>query len=188
MDDLKKLLEAILFSTPKPISLKDLVKITESSSLEIEEKLMEIKDDFKDKGFNLVYNNLGYIFLSKKEYSPWIRKISGVKKIKLSNAAMEIIAIVAYQQPVTRAEINSIRQQDSDAVVRQLLEKGLLSVSGRKKGTGGAQLLETSNFFLEVFNLKSIEELPPLDEIKSLYRDKIVSKQLNLVDLDDEIE
>lgn len=185
MDDNKKLIEALIFSTPKPIGIKDLVKITGLSSSEIEEIVDILKKDFEDHGFNLVRTNFGFQFRTKDEFAPWIRKISGVKKIKLSNAAMEVLAIVAYKQPVTRAEINSLRQQDSDSIVRQLLERGLLVISGKKKGTGGAQLLETSKFFLEIFNLKSLDDLPPLDEIKTLYRDKIVSKQLDLVELDE---
>ena len=91
----------MLFATPKPITVKELVKITGSPSVEIEAVLMEIDKDFKEKGFVLIRNHYGYQFRTKEEFAPWLRKIAGVKKIKLSNAAMEVLAIVAYKQPIT---------------------------------------------------------------------------------------
>ncbi len=178
----KNLIEALLFTSPRPLTIRELSKIVEKTPEEVESLLDELLKEYEGRGIKVVKLENGYHFVTDNEFAPWIRKLHGVKKLRLSRAALEVLAIVALKQPITRAEINELRKsQTSEAVIKQLLEKGLIKIAGKKAGTGGAQLFETTELFLRVFNLKSIEDLPSFEEIED-FIEKSREPQLKLID------
>ena len=122
-----------------------------------------------DRGFELVEISNGYQFRSKPEFADEIVNYNKeIKKFRLSKASLEVVAIVAYKQPITRVEIEQIRGVDCSGVINLLLDKRLLEIRGRKDVPGKPFLYATTNEFLETFNLKSLKELPTLKEIEDL--------------------
>ena len=168
----KSILEAILFAASEPISVKQFQHaIPEISVREIRRVLSELRDDYQEmnRSFCLIEIANGYQICTRPEYSEWIRKfyIQQVR-VTLSPSALETLAIVAYKQPVTRADVSSIRGVNSDSVISALIEKDLVCVSGRKEGAGRSLLFSTTDIFLQQFGLKDPSELPSLDEIEQL--------------------
>jgi len=170
--NLRDILEGLLFAANAPISIKQFQKVLKDSlamsHAEIQKVLESLKGDL-DQGkrcYELVEVFGGYQFQTRTIYSPWIRKIRTVQKNeRLSKSALETLAIVAYKQPLTRAEIEEIRGVNVDGVMRHLLDKGLVYPSGKKDIPGKPTLYSTSKSFLSQFGLKSIQELPPLTEM-----------------------
>jgi segregation and condensation protein B len=112
----------------------------------------------------------GYRIMTRKEYEPWIHRLYQERgKAKLSKSALETLAIIAYNQPVTRVEVDNIRGVNSDYTIRTLLDKKLIEVKGRREGPGRPLLYTTTKYFLEYFGLNSIEDLPSLDEIEEIF-------------------
>jgi len=184
-ENLKELIEALLFASPKPLSVSEISRIVEESAELVENTLRKLEGEYRKRGIRIIKVENGYHFVTAEEFSPWIRKIRDIKKIKLSRAALEVLAIVALKQPVTRAEINELRGQNSDAVVKQLVERNLLKIVGKKPGSGGAQLFAVTDNFLKMFNLKSVKDLPSFEELKELaLADRPVQQELSI----DEIE
>ena len=168
----KSILEAILFAASEPISVKQFQHAIPGISVrEIRKVLSELRDDYQEmnRSFCLIEIANGYQICTRPEYSEWIRKfyIQQVR-VTLSPSALETLAIVAYKQPVTRADVSSIRGVNSDSVISALVEKDLICVSGRKEGAGRSLLFSTTNTFLQQFGLKDPSELPSLDEIEQL--------------------
>jgi segregation and condensation protein B len=168
----KSILEAILFAASEPISVKQFQHAIPGISVrEIRRVLSELRDDYQkmNRSFCLIEIANGYQICTRPEYSEWIRKfyIQQVR-VTLSPSALETLAIVAYKQPVTRADVSSIRGVNSDSVISALVEKDLICVSGRKEGAGRSLLFSTTDTFLQQFGLKDPSELPSLDEIQQL--------------------
>ncbi len=168
----KSILEAILFAASEPISVKQFQHAIPGISVrEIRRVLSELRDDYQEmnRSFCLIEIANGYQICTRPEYSEWIRKfyIQQVR-VTLSPSALETLAIVAYKQPVTRADVSSIRGVNSDSVISALIEKDLVCVSGRKEGAGRSLLFSTTDTFLQQFGLKDPSELPSLDEIEQL--------------------
>ena len=168
---LKKILEALLFTMAEPVPLKTLAKALEEPTpdSEIEEALTELKKDLllEDRGFELVEVANGYQLRSKVEYAPWIKRLVSLRAPRLSRSAMEALSIIAYKQPITRIEIEQIRGVDSSSVLKTLLERRMIRILGRKDVPGHPMVYGTSRLFLEVFGLKSLSQLPSIDENES---------------------
>lgn len=167
---LKSILEAILFAASEPISMKQFQDAMPGlDKRAIRQGLAELSDDYQkmDRSFHLVEIANGYQICSRPEYSEWIQKFyTRQVRVTLSPSALETLAIVAYKQPVTRADVAAIRGVNSDSVLNSLVEKGLVSIAGRKEGR--SLLFTTTNEFLQQFGLKDASELPSLDEIDEL--------------------
>ena len=165
---LKLIIEALLFVSDKPITLgqmKDALDTSDTSL--IKEAIKELKQEYEQNhSFRIREVAGGYQLVTDPEYAPWLRKLfqSG-RKERLSRPALETLAIIAYKQPITRAEIEGIRGVDVDGVIKTLLEKGLIRIAGRKKTVGRPILYATTRKFLEYFGLNSLDELPPLEEL-----------------------
>jgi len=114
----------------------------------------------------------GYQFRTRPDISAWIRKIKGVKPGSLSPAAMETLAVIAYRQPVLKADIDRVRGVDVSGALKGLLEKKLIKMLGRKDVPGRPMMYGTSREFLEIFNLKDLGELPTLRELKELQEEE----------------
>ena len=171
-NDLKKIIEAIIFTSNKPVTIKELkFYFKEIDTKELRTILKElIKDwDQAERGFSLVEVSNGYQLRTKSEYSDEIINFNKeIKKFRISKASLEVLAITAYKQPLTRLEIEQIRGVDCSGVINQLLDKRLLEIRGRKDVPGKPFLYGTTSEFLETFNLKNLKDLPTLQEIEDM--------------------
>jgi len=162
------LIEAVLFLENEPVDLKTLLRITRLSSAVIEESLKHLKDRYNDSlhGMELIEIADGFMLYPKKIYWDFLKNHYGKKNAgKLSKAALETLSIIAYSQPVTRAEIESIRGVSADGMVKLLLEKNLIKEAGKKNAPGKPVQYGTTREFLKMFKLKSIADLPKLNEV-----------------------
>ncbi len=167
-------IEAILFAANQAVSIKELKacldKLEEQdiSATLIKEQLELLMNKFNDEyySFELVHISGGYRFLSKGNYHKTISVYMNQKaKRRLSNAAMETLSIIAYKQPITKAEIEQIRGVNCDYSVQKLLEKELISIEGRSNAPGRPILYGTSQQFMDYFGLKSPKDLPKLKDV-----------------------
>jgi len=169
--NVKNIIEVLFHSSPGPLSQKDLNHVLGDNKVKLKEVVTELNKEYKESSKGLVIEKIagGYQLLSKKEYHFYIEKLlKEVKKPRFSRAAMETLSIVAYKQPVTRAEVEHIRGVDSSGVIKNLLDKGLLAIKGRDDALGRALLYATTPMFLELFGLDSLKDLPTLDELTEL--------------------
>jgi len=167
---LKSILEAILFAASEPISIEQFQDaLPEVGKRAIRKALTALQDDYQeiDRSFHLVEIANGYQVCTRPEYSEWIQKFyTRQVRVTLSPSALETLAIVAYKQPITRADVAAIRGVNSDSVLNSLVEKRLVRITGRKEGR--ALLFSTTDEFLQQFGLKDASDLPSLDEIDEL--------------------
>jgi len=162
----KSIVEALLFVADKPLSIEQIKAVVEAGKSEIKLSLEELKKEYElNHSFRVREVAGGFQLVTDPVYAHWLRKFfQGGRKGRLSKAALETLAIVAYKQPITKPEMEQIRGVDVDGVVRKLLEKGLVRISGRKNVIGRPLMYATTKRFLEYFGLNSLEELPDLDE------------------------
>ncbi len=169
MEREKALIEAILFLEVEPIEVRTIAKITGLSREQVEQVLDEIGRDCAgtDRGLELVTVAGAVRFVPKKDLWPRLRERFGRKREgRLSRAAMETLSIIAYSQPITRSEIESLRGVTADSMIRQLLDRGLIKETGKKDAPGRPTQYGTTREFLQHFNLQSIADLPRLDEVE----------------------
>jgi segregation and condensation protein B len=170
--DLAAVLEALLFVSSEPVTVSRLATaIGAVSKAEVEEALNQLEQDLaqEGRGIQLVKLAGGYRLVTKAEYAPWLKRLDKAKAAqKLSRSALESLAIIAYKQPLVRAEIEEIRGVETSGVLRTLLERKLVRIVGRKEVPGRPIMYGTTKFFLEHFGLQDITQLPPLREFKEL--------------------
>lgn len=166
----KSILEAILFAASEPISVEQFQAVLpELDKRAIRRELDELRQDYQEmrRSFRLVEIANGYQICTCPQYAEWIQKFyTRQVRVTLSPSALETLAIVAYKQPITRADVAVLRGVNSDSVLNSLLEKGLVRIAGRKAGR--SLLFSTTDEFLQQFGLKDASELPSLDEIDEL--------------------
>jgi segregation and condensation protein B len=169
VNSLAKLLEAALFASPRPIPAEELAALdAEVSVKDVRAALEELRALFDDggHGVELVEQGGGWQILTRPEYTEAIERARmAVRPQRLSGAALETLAIIAYRQPIGRAEIADIRGVDAGAILKSLLERGLVEVVARGEGLGRPLLYGTTPLFLEQFALRHLEELPRVDEL-----------------------
>lgn len=169
MNPLAKLLEAALFASPRPIATDELAALDpEASPAALQSALDELREhyDVDGHGVALVEVGGGWQVLTRPEYTEAIERAQmAVRPQKLSPAALETLAIIAYRQPIGRAEVAEIRGVDVGAVIKSLHERGLIDVVGRAEGLGRPLLYGTTTMFLEQFGLRHLAELPRVDEL-----------------------
>ena len=161
------LVEAVLFLESEPLSVKMISNKSQLSEEVVEQCLDKLKERYnsEDSGVELVMITGGWCLAPKKEYWDVLKELYGSKREgHLSKSAMETLAIIAYSQPITRAEIESIRGVGVDNMVRLLLDRNLIKEVGKKEAPGRPILFGTTKEFLKLFRLNSISELPKLDE------------------------
>ncbi len=165
---LKPILECILLVSDAAVEFDRLAALfPETDPTEIRQALEALKTEYDDRqaGICLVQVAGGYQIRTRPEYADWIQQFLKPRPQRLSAAAMETLAIVAYRQPILRSEIEFIRGVDCGAVLRQLLERRLIRIAGRKPIAGRPLIYATGKRFLEVFGLNDIRDLPRLKEI-----------------------
>jgi segregation and condensation protein B len=170
--ELKAMLEAILFVSADPIPAARLVTVLGNVTKgEVQQALDLLAHDMEQdgRGIQLAHIAGGYRLVTKQEYAPWIKRLDKAKSAqKLSRSALESLAIIAYKQPLVRAEIEEIRGVETSGVIRTLLERKLVRIVGRKEVPGRPIMYGTTKFFLEHFGLQDLTQLPPLREFKEL--------------------
>jgi len=164
----QSIVEALLFASgDEGLSLKQLVTVLDLEEQEVVEIMKDLEKGYREKerGIELVEVAGHYQLTTKKEHAPYLKRlVETPANTSLSQAALETLAIIAYRQPITRAEVEEIRGVKTERPIHTLVTKALIKEVGRAEGTGRAILYGTTKEFLEYFGLKSIEELPPLPD------------------------
>jgi segregation and condensation protein B len=188
MVSLKAVVEALLFSAPRPLSTKEVLQVLKAGAEYLEEEnplpeldkiqepeiravLAGLAQEYTDLGraFQLVEQVAGWQLTSRPEYQVWVRQLfPELRPTRLSAPALETLAIIAYRQPITRADIEAIRGVAVDGLMQKLLDAGLVKISGRADIPGRPLLYETTQHFMEHFGLKTLEELPNATELRQL--------------------
>lgn len=168
-DQAKRIIEALLFVSDKPVSidaLKDVLKEVEPT--QIRELIEELNGEYSSQGRSFSIKEIagGFQMLTDPLYSRWISALYKRPPDRLSGPSLETLAIIAYRQPITRADIEAIRGVNIDGVVKTLEDRNLIKTKGRVDGPGRPILYGTTSEFLKHFGLKSLEELPKLKEFK----------------------
>ncbi len=184
---LSQVVEALLFSAQKPLSPRDLCtaikaagnddelapnEFASGNEAEIAATLEQLKIEYIDQGraFRLVEKADGWQLASDPVYAPWVRQLfPATKPARLTPPALETLAIIAYRQPITRADVEAVRGVAIESVLQTLMERGLVKISGRADVPGRPLLYETTQFFLDHFGLRNLNELPNAEELKRRY-------------------
>lgn len=166
-DSLEQKLEAMLTVALEPISVEELADVVDANAAEVALLLRTLRQEFLDarRGFQLVELASGWVMQSAPEVAEWVTKFANRDvSHRLSSAALETLAIVAYRQPVSRAQITALRGVNVDGVVRLLEQRGYVEERGRAGGPGQPILYGTTELFLDRLGLASLRELPPIEE------------------------
>ena len=186
--ELTRIVEALLFSAQKPLTTKELAsairgagkdedppmpnEFSRANDAEIAAALEELKIDYiqQQRAFQLVEKADGWQLASDPAYAEWVRQLfPAAKPQRLSPPALETLAIVAYRQPITRADIEAVRGVAVEGVLQSLMERGLVKIAGRAEVPGRPLLYETTQFFLDHFGLRNLDELPNAEELRKRY-------------------
>ncbi|MCW4680482.1 SMC-Scp complex subunit ScpB [Bacillus pumilus] len=163
----KAIIEALLYAAgDEGLTKKQLISVLEVEEAALLDMMSAVKEEYQkqERGIELIEYADSYMLLTKKEYSIYLKKLVETPSKGLSQAALEVLAIVSYKQPITRSEVEEIRGVKSERVLHSLVAKALLCEVGRADGPGRAILYGTTPTFLEQFGLKALDELPPLPE------------------------
>lgn len=163
----KAIIEALLYAAgDEGLTKKQLMSVLEVEEAALLDMMSAVKEEYQkqERGIELIEYADSYMLLTKKEYSIYLKKLVETPSKGLSQAALEVLAIVSYKQPITRSEVEEIRGVKSERVLHSLVAKALLCEVGRADGPGRAILYGTTPTFLEQFGLKALDELPPLPE------------------------
>lgn len=171
LDRMRGIIEAIIFAAERPVSLDVLAEVFEDvSKKELETLLETMVSDWRamNRGFQLNAVAGGWQFRTRAEMAPWLQRLRQERPSKLSRAALEAMSIIAYKQPMTRPEVDDLRGVDSAGVIKNLLERGLIKIVGKKDAPGKPVVYGTTDRFLEVFSLRDLGSLPSLRDLKEL--------------------
>jgi len=180
MENISAIIEALILASESPLTLEKICSILDGvEKTEVQEALGKLITDYEERQSGISVQEVagGFQFRTRPELSAWVKKLKGTKPASLSPAALETLAIVAYRQPIVKAEIESIRGVDVSAPLKGLLEKKLIRIVGRKDVPGKPIIYGTTKKFLEVFNLKELADLPTMREMKELTGQQEVYEQ-----------
>ena len=181
---LDRIIEALLFSAQNPLTARELVaaikgagvdeatapnEFTRTTESAVAAALEQLKIEYIEQGraFQLVEKAEGWQLASEPAYAPWVRQLfPAARPARLTSPSLETLAIVAYRQPITRADIEAVRGVAVDGVLQSLMERGLVRIAGRAEVPGRPLLYETTQFFLEHFGLRNLDELPNSEELR----------------------
>jgi len=179
---LSRVIEALLFSAQKPLSIREITTAIKTADdelspnefsrvreAEVAAALEQLKIDYVEqhRAFQLVEKAEGWQLATDTQYAQWVRQLfPAAKPARLSAPALETLAIIAYRQPITRADVEAVRGVNIDGVLQTLMERGLVKIAGRAEIPGRPLLYETTQFFLDHFGLRNLEELPNVEELR----------------------
>ena len=182
---LTKVVEALLFSAQKPLSIREIATAIKSAGAEDELSpnqfvrvgeaevagaLEQLKVEYieQERAFQLNEKAEGWQLATDPKYARWVRQLfPAPKPARLSAPALETLAIIAYRQPITRADVEAVRGVNIDGVLQTLMERGLVKIAGRAEIPGRPLLYETTQFFLDHFGLRTLDELPNVEELRT---------------------
>ncbi len=182
--NLSQVVEALLFSAQKPLNAREIAtaikaagaedelvpnEFAKTNEAEVAAALEQLKIDYieQQRAFQLVEKAEGWQVASDPQYANWVRQLfPAVKPARLTPPSLETLAIIAYRQPITRGDVEAVRGVAIDSVLQTLMERGLVKIAGRAEVPGRPLLYETTQFFLEHFGLRDLDELPNSDELK----------------------
>lgn len=182
-----RVIEALLFSAQKPIASREIVAALKAAGneddlqpnefakvreAEVAAALEQLKVEYieQQRGFQLVERADGWQFATDPKYAPWIQQLfPAPKPARMSSPALETLAIIAYRQPITRADVEVVRGVTIDGVLQTLMERGLVKIGGRAEIPGRPLLYETTQLFLDHFGLRTLDELPNVEELRTRY-------------------
>lgn len=172
---MKSALETMMFMWGEPLEVKDAAEVLEAEKAEVRELFRELQAEYEQEGRGIrireVDDAFGFVTLADNEM--FLQKLcTPVRVRRLSQAALEVLAIIAYRQPVTRSEIDSIRGIKSERVIDGLIDKGLVEVTGRSEGVGRPLIYATTKEFLKKFGFASLKDLPEVPEYEELRRER----------------
>ncbi|HIG90880.1 MAG TPA: SMC-Scp complex subunit ScpB [Methylococcaceae bacterium] len=193
---LKYKVEAILFASEQPLTTSQLrnvfPELERPDTLDLQEAIDLIIEDYQDRSIELRELASGYRFQVREQLSPWVSRLFEEKPPKYSRAFLEILAIIAYRQPVTRGQIEEIRGVSvSSNIIRTLMEREWIRVLSYKDVPGRPAVLGTTKQFLDYFNLKSLEELPSIEDIRLFDEEiekKILAEELQTEDVSMDVQ
>jgi segregation and condensation protein B len=184
---LSQVIEALLFAAQKPLAARELVaaikgaggedelmpnEFAKTTEAQVAAALEQLKIEYGQQGraFQLAEKAEGWQLVSDPAYAPWVRQLfPAVKPARLTPPSLETLAIIAYRQPITRADVEAVRGVAVDGVLQNLMERGLVKIGGRAEVPGRPLLYETTQFFLEHFGLRDLDELPNAVELRTRY-------------------
>ncbi|GAB4536852.1 MAG: SMC-Scp complex subunit ScpB [Thermodesulfovibrionia bacterium] len=169
--DIKSIIEALLFISGDPINLDTLKNILEIEGDQIEGLLRELMSEYslKNSGILIIEVAGGFQMVTNPIFAPWVKKlIATAIPTRLSNQSLETLSIIAYRQPITKAEIDAIRGVNSDGVIKTLIDRKLIKVLGRKEAPGRPLMYGTTKEFLHCFGLNDLSELPTIKEFQEI--------------------
>ena len=172
----RRILEALLLSSSEPVTPARLGRIVpESSAREVREDLEALNESYasEGRGFRIEEISGGYQLRTLPDLAAFVQQLEPVPPLRMSRAGLETLAIIAYKQPVTRAEVEHVRGVDAGPLLRGLLERRLVRIAGHREVPGRPILYATTPRFLEVFGLPGLSDLPTLREIEELLRDRL---------------
>ena len=180
MDNLSLIIEALLFSSSRPLSEKEILSAFDlrspPTSNEIKEALKSIEEKYSESSIELVKVASGYRLRIRQEYSSWVAKLWEAKPQKYSRALLETLALIAYKQPITRGEIEEVRGVSvSSQIIRTLLDRSWIKVVGHRDVPGRPALFSTTKDFLDDLNLSKLSDLPELPEIQNIPEEAQIS-------------
>ena len=166
MEKNEAVIEALLFSSSDPLSIADLKGITQQSKKSIQQAIEKLTDFYHkhERAFELVRIASGYQIRTKQEFSSWMKKNTRLKKKYLTKSALETLSVIIYKQPITKQQINHIRQVDSSGTIKSLLKKKMIRIVGRSEKMNRSLLYATSHQFLDTVGLKKISDMPNPNE------------------------
>ncbi len=179
-NDLKNIIESILFVAEKPLTVAMIKNSLDfSDTTEIRETLKVLVDEYNARGggFHLREIAGGWQMRSRPKYRQWITRMIQTNQRRLSKAALETLSVVAWNEPIVRSEIEQIRGVDSGGVLRSLMERKLIRILGRREIPGRPLIYATTKYFLEMFDLNTIKDLPTIKEVEELEKSGESSQQ-----------
>ena len=184
---LRNIVEATLLSAGRPLSIDQILSLFTNDEMpsrdDVRKVLKDLDDEFSDRGVELKQVSSGYRIQVKQELAPWISRLSEERPVRYSRALLETLALIVYRQPITRAEIENVRGVAvSTSIIKTMLDRNWIKVVGHREVPGKPALYGTTRQFLDYFNLKSLSDLPPLAEIRSI---DDIQRDLHLDIMDD---
>ncbi len=184
---LRKVIEALLFSAQKPLSIREIATAIKGAraedpaapgpnefarvrEAEVGAALEELKIEYieQERAFQIIEKAEGWQLATDPKYAQWVRQLfPAPKPARLSAPALETLAIIAYRQPITRADVEAVRGVNIDGVLQTIMERGLVKIAGRAEIPGRPLLYETTQFFLDHFGLRTLDELPNVEELRT---------------------